>query len=152
MHRFNGRRRALGLLVLPIALLGVAAMAMAAKPVPGATYAGNISQSPNTYPISFKTSSSGKKVSKFSLPSGYPIYCQGGGFGSPKSKSAKVSNKGKFTAKLPLIFAPTHQNQGKLIVTGKFGKHGTEKGTAITKFKTTHSCNGTSKYTASIGD
>jgi hypothetical protein len=131
-----------------VALLVGTAAALAAKPIKGATYRGGIKRSSNvTYSISFKVSANGKRVGSFSLPNGYPVYCQGGGFGQAQAGSGKVSKTGKFTVKLALYFAPTHQHQGFVIITGKFGKHGKESGTVTTDFTTSHVCNGTATYT-----
>lgn len=131
-----------------VALVGGAAVALAAKPIKGATYRGGIKRSSNvTYSISFKVSANGKRVSSFSLPNGYPVYCQGGGFGQQQAASGKISKTGKFTVKLPIYFAPSHQHQGFVVITGKFAKHGKESGTVTTDFTTTHVCNGTATYT-----
>jgi hypothetical protein len=140
-----------------IAALAAASVALAAKPakpVKGATYSGNITRViksagktfKSTLPISFKVSKTGKKVSGFTFTSFYPIYCQGGGFGSPQATTGRISKKGSFTVKLPLYFAPEHSHQGFLIVSGKFGKHNKESGTVKTDFTKSRVCNGTSKY------
>lgn len=92
-----------------------------------------------------------RKVHDFSLPSGYPVYCEGGGFGEAQDATAKISSKGTFTAMLPIYFAPTHDHQGFVKITGKFGKKGHESGKAITEFTTSKTCNGTSKYTTKAG-
>jgi hypothetical protein len=126
----------------------------AAHPVKGKTYSGSIKRlagANTTLPITFEVSSNGKKVQDFSLPSGYPVYCEGGGFGETQDVTAKISSKGTFTAKLPIYFAPTHDHQGFVKITGKFGKKGNESGTAITEFSSFKTCNGTSKYTAKAG-
>jgi hypothetical protein len=141
-----------------IGVLAAASVALAvkpAKPVKGATYSGNIVRViesagktfKSTFPISFKVSKNGKKVSGFTLTSNYPIYCQGGGFGTPQAASGRISKKGSFTVKLPLYFAPSHQHQGFLIVSGKFAKHKKESGAVKTDFTKYHACNGTAKYT-----
>jgi hypothetical protein len=141
-----------------IAALAAASIALAAKPakpVKGATYSGNITRViksggktfKSTFPISFKVNKKGTKVSGFTLTNNYPIYCQGGGFGSPQAASGRISKKGAFKVKLPLYFAPAHQHQGFLIVSGKFGKRKKESGTVKTDFTTSSTCNGTAKYT-----
>jgi hypothetical protein len=135
-------------LVLIAALVG---SANAANPAKGMTYSGTMKlpkASNVTYAISFQVSKNGKKVDNFSLPNGYPIYCQGGGFGEAQKATAKVSSKGTFTAKLPIYFAPTHAHEGFVKVTGKFGKKKQESGKVITEFSNSEECNGTSKYTA----
>jgi hypothetical protein len=150
------RRRAVLGTITAVAITAVAgsAVALAAKPVKGATYSGNITKVfisqgrrfPHTWGISFKVSRNGKKVTTFEFPNDYPIYCQGGGFGTAQKGSGKVSKKGTFKVKVPLYFAPEHQHQGFLIVTGKFRKHGKESGKVKTDFTTGTVCNGTSKY------
>ena len=141
-------------LVASLALVcAMAIPALAASPKKGATYVGKINRVYKgkvvySDEISFKVSSNGKKVGSFSLPNGYPVYCEGGGFGEAQDATAKISSKGTFTAKLPLYFAPSHQHQGFLQITGKFGKKGRVSGNAKTDFTISKSCNGTSKYTA----
>lgn len=133
------------------AVIATAGVAMAASPIRGATYSGTITRVPANnivYGISFKVSANGKKVSGFKLPNGYPTYCEGGGFGQAQSASAKVTGKGKFTAKLPIYFAPAHQHQGFVIVTGSFGKHGKVSGKVKTDFTKAKICNGTSSFSA----
>jgi hypothetical protein len=153
MSRFQHRIPRL-LAVTVVALFAVAAVAFAGKPVKGATYTGKITRViraagktyRSSFSISFNVSASGKKVSGFTLPQGYPVYCQGGGFASPQAGSGKISSKGKFTVKLPLYFAPTHQHQGFVIVTGAFGKRGAESGKVKTAFSKAKVCNGTASY------
>lgn len=140
-----------GLLILIAALAVGAGSANAAHPAKGKTYSGSIKRLAGaniTFPITFTVSKNGKKVHDFSLPSGYPVYCEGGGFGEAQDATAKVSSKGTFTAKLPIYFAPTHDHEGFVKVTGKFGKKGHESGKVITEFSGATTCNGTSKYTA----
>jgi hypothetical protein len=155
MKSFNALWRAHRALLLAAGILVLAAAtALATAPVRGAKYTGLIKRYYHgtlltTFPISFNVSKNGKKVSDFVFKAAYPIYCQGGGFGSPRSRSAAVSSKGTFKVKLPLIFAPAHnQNQGNLIVTGTFRKHGNVTGTVTTAFRSAKVCNGSSKYSA----
>jgi hypothetical protein len=137
-----------------IAALAAASVAIAAKPVKGATYSGKIRDSRNsidTFPISFKVSKSGKQVSGFKLTADYPSYCQGGGFPTLGTKgSGKVSKQGAFTAKLPLLAIGTNKADGFLVVTGKFGKRGSVSGKVRTDIagKFGHECNGTSSFSA----
>ena len=140
-------RAGLILSLTSVVFAATCAIAFAAHPKKGAIYSGEISRTKTVkLPISFKVSKNGKQVTAFTFTSDYPVYCQGGGFGSPQSRSAKVSRKGTFKVKLPLVFAPTHQDQGNLVITGKFGRHGTESGKLTTDFTTSPTCNGTSKY------
>ena len=132
-----------------VALTGGAVAALAAKPVSGATYSGKISRTSNvTFPISFKVSANGKRVSSFVFTSSYPVYCQGGGFGAVQPSSGTISKHGTFKVKLPIYFAPAHEHQGFVIVTGRFAKHGKEHGKVRTDFTHSSSCNGTSSYSS----
>lgn len=155
MKRFSGRPYpvAVAASFALICAVAIPALSSAAQPGKGKTYSGSITRvvagTTSTFPISFQVSKNGKKVHDFSLSSGYPVYCQGGGFGEAQEATAKISKQGTFTAKLPLYFAPTHDHQGFVKVTGKFGKKGHESGKAITEFTggSLTGCNGTSKYT-----
>jgi hypothetical protein len=131
---------------ITLATLVAASAALAAKPIKGATYSGTIHRSSNVaYTIKFKVSKNGTHVGGFTVPL-LPVYCQGGGFGTPQSVVAKITKKGTFQAKLPIYFAPAHSTQGFLIVTGKFAKHGKESGKATTQFTHVTACDGTSTY------
>jgi hypothetical protein len=149
------RRQGLGAIAATALLVaGGSPAAPAAQPTHGATYSGTIKRVVHsnghtyrsTFTISFRVSASGKQVSGFTFAQNYPVYCQGGGFGSPQPKQGRVSTKGTFEVKLPLYFAPRHQNQGSLVITGKFGQHGTESGKVTTDFKNATSCNGEAGY------
>jgi hypothetical protein len=159
MNRRPGGWRALpiGRMVACALIVAVAipALSIAAQPKKGRSYSGLITRIVkgyhSTFPISFDVSQNGKTVSDFSMPSGYPVYCEGGGFGEIQAAKAKVSKQGTFTAKLPLYFAPEHEHQGFVKVTGKFAKKGHESGKVITMFKKSTICNGTSKYKTNAG-
>ena len=149
--------RALAVPILALLSLSICAVAIAAAPLKGKTYAGTINQElngkvVNELPFSFSVSANGKKVKRFSLGS-VPIYCEGGGFGGVSGGSATVSKAGNFKAKLPIIFAPTHEHQGFVTITGKFGKNGTESGSLSTEFTkaSVKSCDGSSRYTTTAG-
>jgi hypothetical protein len=131
-----------------VALVG-AAVALAAKPLKGATYSGTFTgQVYNT--ITFKVSSNGKKVSAFNIPSP-PVGCQGAAFGSATGGTATVSKNGTFKATLNLVFTPEHKTNGTVLVSGKFGKHGSESGTISSNFTDPSfpkSCNASKSYSA----
>lgn len=141
------RYRLVSVLALAGALL-VTGVALAAQPVKGATYKGTWGPAADHNSMTFKVSSNGKTVSNFRL-NGLPVGCQGGGFGSPISKSGPVSNSGTFKVTMPLYFSPTHRTTGSLVMTGTFLSGGKEKGTLSTKFSSSSSCNKTQSYTAS---
>lgn len=133
-----------------LAALILTASVFAAKPIKNARYAGKVNKTSNVvFTIAFHVSANGKQVGAFNVPD-LPIYCQGGGFGAPGTKSATISKQGTFTVKLPIVFAPTGANQGNLIITGKFGKHGSESGKATTSFTKDTMCNGTSTYQTKV--
>ncbi len=136
-------------------LLGVlilsSAVATAAHPARGLTYSGKIKRVFKgkivyTDRISFKVSSNGREVAQFKLPQGYPVYCQGGGFGTTQNAKAKVKSSGTFKAKLPIYFEPTKDHEGFVNVTGKFGAKKSVSGTVMTDFTKSKTCNGTSKF------
>jgi hypothetical protein len=140
-------RRVLGAIAL-IALVATAegAAAFAATPIKGATYEGKIAHTSNVaYSISFKVSANGKRVSNFTLTNGYPVYCQGGGFGTVQKASGTVAKNGTFDVKLPIYFSPS-QHQGFVIINGRFAKHDKESGKVMTDFTHGTTCNGTSRY------
>lgn len=144
-------RFSIAFILLALASLSICAVAVATHPAKGKTYAGAINQSfdgkvVNSFPISFSVSQNGKKVKKFILPSSIPIYCEGGGFGGVSGGSASITEAGTFKVKLPIIFAPTHQHQGFVTITGKFRPKKVESGSITTEFTKVKSCNGTSKY------
>jgi len=146
------RSRAQVLVAIALAVMVAAGASAAVKyyaPIKGATYKGTLKiarASSVTFPISFKVSANGKGVSTFKFSNGYPVYCQGGGFGQLQPASGSIS-KGKFSVKLPIYFAPGHAHQGFVIVTGRFGKNKTESGAVRTAFTHATVCNGTSTYT-----
>jgi hypothetical protein len=139
--------RAIALAAIVAASAG-AGVALAAAPIRDATYKGKLSVASSVaFPISFKVSTDGKRVGSFTFSNGYPIYCQGGGFGALQPAGATITNSGTFTVKLPIYIAPGHSHQGFVIVTGRFATHGKESGKVTTDFTHGASCNGTSNYT-----
>jgi hypothetical protein len=122
-----------------------AGAALAAHPLKGHEYTGTWGL--YRYSISFKVAKNGKNVSDFVLGS-LPVGCQGGGFGSPQTKTVRVSKKGTFKATLPLVFGPTHSTTGSVVVTGTFLRHGRERGKISSQFKS-KTCDKTQAYSAS---
>ena len=149
IHLIHSRSRVRAAVLVAVGAMAVAgpvAIAVAAKPEKGKTYKGYIVvTSTDKYAISFTVAKSGKRVSSFSMPGQFPWYCQGGGW-TYKSASAKISSKGTFTAKLPIVDNGTSTKVGTLKLTGKFASGGKESGKAITDFTKSKSCNGTSPY------
>jgi hypothetical protein len=136
-----------------VAVAAAASVALAAKPVKGATYSGTITRDvgTTTFPISFKVTKNGKKVSSFKLADAYPVYCQGGGFPTlGTGGSGRIRHKGTFTVKLPLKAVMTSKPDGSIVVTGRFGAHGSASGKVKTQISGNFgkSCDGTSPFTA----
>jgi hypothetical protein len=131
----------------------VTGVALAAKPVKGATYSGSITRGvgTTTFPISFKVTKSGKHVSNFKLANAYPVYCQGGGFPTMGAGGfGRITKKKTFSVNLPLTNFMTKKPEGSIVVSGKFGAHGSASGKVKTAITGTFgkSCNGTSPFTA----
>jgi hypothetical protein len=145
-------KRILCLTVVAALVAASVALAAASKVVKGGTYTGTIRQAANRDAISFKVSKNGKRVASFKVPGGVPFYCQGGGFPVVTGGSGTVSKKGTFTAKLQLTERdlPPKGAAGFVLVTGKFGSHGTVSGKVKTDptDKTFTKCGGTSPFSA----
>jgi hypothetical protein len=124
-------RRALALSgIITVAAAGIAS---AAHPKRGATYRGVITYTTvvgtgRTFPISFRVSGNGKRVSDFKvLVLAAAGSCQFATYGTPRPGSAAVSKKGTFKASMPLASMGT-PTRGKIVVTGKFLNGGKESG------------------------
>ena len=126
------RRRIVVATIAAAAASALAAVAVAAHPLDGATYRGSFTGSASTT-LSFKVSANGKRVSGFTMDVP-PVGCQGGAFGNPKPGSAAVTKQGTFTATLTLYFAPRNSVNGKVVVTGTFASKGREHGTVSSIF------------------
>ncbi len=127
--------------------LGSAGIALAARPLKDTTYSGSF-KGQTSDAVSFKVSANGKKVSGFSIATP-PVGCQGGEFGSATGGSGSISKQGTFKVTLSLVFAPAHRTNGKLVVSGKFGKKGAESGQVSSIFTNkvfTKSCNASIAY------
>lgn len=135
--------------VFTLAITGSALAAVAAKPDKGKNYGGTIKRYGT--PISFRVSKTGKSVGSFRIESAPFIFCQGGGV-TMKSRSARVSSDGTFTAKLPL-FTVAGTSDGYMTVTGTFAKAGKEAGKVIVAMEAVlpgSSCNGSAPYSTKV--
>jgi hypothetical protein len=133
--------------IVSMGVLASAGVALAAQPKKGASYSGAF-KSLSSDTVSFKVSANGKKVSGFAIPNP-PVGCQGGAFGSASGGTATVSTQGTFKITLNLVFAPEHRTNGKVVVSGRFGKHGTESGKISSVFTSktfSTSCNASVTY------
>jgi hypothetical protein len=142
-------KRALSVTV--IVALAAAGVALATKPVKGATYRGTINRDVGniTFPISFKVSKNGKTVSGFELADSFPVYCQGGGFPHlGNGGSGRITKKATFTARLPLVANSTNRADGSVIVSGEFARAGAASGKVRTDISGSFgkACNGSSPF------
>jgi hypothetical protein len=133
--------------------LSMAGMALATAPKNGWTYS---TQSTAKVFVSFKVSSTGKKVNNLAV--GDALQCKGsaGGFPAAKPGSAKITNQGTFKAVLKLYPpGPSGQkSQGTDTVTGTFVKGGKATGTVKTYFNGQNSksfCKGVKRSYTAIG-
>lgn len=130
------RLRLVSILALGAALLGVAGIARAARPVAGYTYHTASTASPSVY---FKAASA-TRLTEFSA--GLALHCKSscGGFGGVRSltkNSVRVSKAGKFTV-TGNILSVTNKKLGTETVSGKF-----VSGTKVIGKVTTHATLGT---------
>ncbi len=124
----------------------MSAVALAAKPVKGATYKG---QYGTGNVVRFKVSANGRKVTRMHFATFPPNKCGSGG-PEPKqsSKPAKITN-GKFKVRLTYSYASSGGKSYTYTVTGQFLRHRMEKGVFINESLTGPSkkCNGRFPYT-----
>jgi hypothetical protein len=141
MHRVS--RKLSITTAVAIAALALSAVALAAKPVKGATYKGHYGTS-NV--VRFKVSANGKTVTKMHFATFPPNKCGSGG-PEPKqsSKPATITN-GKFKVRLTYSYASSGGKSYTYTVTGKFLKHRMEKGVFINE-TTLKQCRGKFPYT-----
>lgn len=151
-RRFAGRRlrlplgaAALGL----VALCATAALALAAHPVEGGHYKGEIGNAPVNTKISFKVSQNGEKVHGLKTKAD-PIFVSDGCTDTTpdveqESDPAHISRKGKFRGVIHYTYTDfgTH---AKAVVKGKFHRHGNESGKVIATFPANPTCDGTAHY------
>lgn len=138
-----------------LAALAIAATALGAGPIKGATYAGRLKPGHGVplsdgTPIALKVSSSAKKVTV--KMESFPLFCEGGGPPQViRFKPATISD-GKFTA----TGTETTEKQfgggltATATVTGKFLAGGKAKGSFEDKFTKATSCGGKTTYTAKV--
>jgi len=140
------RLKLLGSIACVLAVsVGVTAMALAAGPVKGAKYTGQV-KTGATLTVSFKVNKTGKKVTAFKVRLTLPNHC---GYGGPAPtqtfKAAKISH-GRFSGKVTEKSAISGKVVDSAKVTGKFLAGGKEQGTLKTTVPASPSCNGTFTY------
>jgi hypothetical protein len=125
--------------------LGVTAIALAAGPVKGGKYTGQV-KTGASLKVSFKVNSSGKKVTAFKVLLSLPNSCGYGGPAPKQSFKAAKIRHGRFTGKVTEKSATTGKVVDSAKVTGKFLAGGKEQGTLKTTVPAAPSCNGTFTY------
>jgi hypothetical protein len=145
-------RRAHRTLLAAVAIGGLtcASAALAATPVKGGGYSGQLAAPRSAYLVSFKVAASGKQVTGLKI-SNTPFYCPGGGPPIPVHfANATISKAGTFTStgKYVIVEGPLKGQVGtKLKITGKFTEGAAEQGTVTSTFPKTPKCSGKSSYT-----
>jgi hypothetical protein len=133
-----------------LAALVIAPAAIATAPKKGHSYRGTLAAPRNAITVTFKVSSTGKKVTRLKI-SNLPIYCSGGGPAQPITfKSATITSKGTFksTGKQTISSGPLKGQIGAtLSITGTFVAGGKERGKLTVKYPKSPDCGGSSKYT-----
>jgi hypothetical protein len=134
-------------------VLAGAAVALAAKPVKGASYSGTFRAGGEPVTLTFKVSSNGKRVTNLHA-SNAGLYCSGGGPATPvKFKDGTISAKGTFksTGHYTIAVGPKKGQIGsKLTVTGSFKSGCRETGTLKTTYVGFARCSGTSDYSTKV--
>jgi len=144
------------LTVATVAMLAAAAVVLATAPVRGATYEGTFKAGFDTIRLSFKVSSSGRRVMNLRVTD-TGLYCAGGGGVSPVHfKDASISANGAFksTGEYKIAIGPRKGQIGQeLAITGTFKTGKREGGTMKTTYTgpVSSSCSGQSKYSTKAG-
>jgi hypothetical protein len=135
-------RRVLALAL--VALMAPAAIALASKPVKGATYTGATVH--GHAQITLKVSANGRRVTVSMLSP--PLYCEGGGGPTRQiTKGAAISKSGSFKGSIAYEFKFTHKITSHLFFSGKFSRR-TVTGSARSEFTLAKVCDGSTSFTA----
>ncbi len=141
----SGQTLAVGAALTLSVTLATAAIALAAAPKKGATYAGTMARSGD--PLTLKVSRSGKTVTVDELFA--PAYCHGGAAVAgeqPITKPAPISGSGVFSAVISYE-SVRHRIASKLYVKGVFDGRNV-KGTARSEFLLAPRCDGSTTFSA----
>lgn len=148
--RAYGARRILAPVLLPVLLLALATVALAASPVKGAKYAGSLTIA-KAETVTFKVSPSGKKVINVRVLPVVPNHC--GVAGTPPAQNsipAAIKN-GKFKATLNEETS-NGAISGTATVTGKFLAGGKVKGVVENPLPGAEECGGNFAYAAKAAE
>ena len=140
------RPRFFGTLACALAVsLAATAIVLAAGPVKGARYSGQV-KTGATLTVSFKVARSGKKVTGFKVRLSLPNSCGYGGPAPTQSFKPAQIRHGRFSGTVTEKSATSGQVVDSAIVTGKFLAGGKEQGTVKTTVPAAKRCNGTFTY------
>jgi hypothetical protein len=131
-------------LALALATMASGAIALASKPVKGATYIGATAH--GKAPIELKVSANGKSVTVKMLSP--PLYCQGGG--GPElqiTKVAAIAKSGSFKGSNAYESRFNHKITALLLFSGKFSGR-TVTGSARSEFLLAKTCDGSTSFSA----
>jgi hypothetical protein len=153
MPRRSARRRLrlpLGAAAVGLGVLcATAAVALAAHPVEGAKYKGQMQNDPVNTQISFRVSNDGSEVRHLKTKAD-PIFLSDGCTDTTpdveqQSDPARISRKGKFKGVIHYTYTgfDTH---AKAVVKGKFRPNGRESGKVTATFPANPTCNGKAPY------
>jgi hypothetical protein len=134
---------------LALGALGVAAaFALAAHPVGGAKYKGQIENAPVNTKISFKVSNDGSTVKRLKTKADPVFFSDGCSEVTPDveqdSNPAHISRKGKFKGVINYTYS--NDATAKAVVKGRFHRHGREGGKVKATFPANPDCDGTAHY------
>jgi hypothetical protein len=152
MYRRSTRRRLrlpLGAAAVGLGVLcATAAVALAAHPVEGAKYKGQMQNNPLNTQISFRVSKDGSEVRHLKTKPD-PIFPTAGCTDATpnveqQSDPAHISRKGKFKGVIHYTYS--NDARAKAVVKGRFRPNGRESGKVTATFPTNTDCNGTAPY------
>jgi hypothetical protein len=133
-------------------LLGAAAVVLAAHPVGGAKYKGQIANDPVNTKISFKVSDNGTKVRKLKTKADPVFFSDGCNEVTPEveqeSDPAHISRKGKFRGVIHYTYS--NDAHAKAVVKGRFHRNGKERGSVKATFPANHTCDGKAHYSTEV--
>jgi hypothetical protein len=137
------------------ALLGAAAIVLAAHPIDGAKYKGKIKNDPVNTKISFRVSDNGNKVRELKTKDDPVFFSDGCTEVTPdveqESDPADISRKGKFRGVINYTYS--NDATAKAVVKGKFRKHGRRaRGKVTATFPANPDCDGTAPFKTRVAN
>jgi hypothetical protein len=139
------------------ALLGAAAIVLAAQPIEGAKYKGKIRNDPVNTKISFRVSDNGNKVRRLKTRFDPVFFSDGCNEVTPsveqESEPADISGRGKFRGVIRYTYTEDGGATAKAVVKGRFRRHGRRaRGRVIATFPANPNCDGTARFRTHVVD